>query len=117
MDARHPDIFNGWALDGLSRGGHIEGATDFAYTFLTCSYDEKGNLEKKTRDEVLSETLARRGLAPGKKVIVYDTRGKDASLVADFLRLRIIYLLRCLKILYHNDYTPTITLILIKFFR
>ena len=41
VDARHPDIFNGWALDGLSRGGHIKGATDFAYTFLTCGYDEK----------------------------------------------------------------------------
>ena len=32
VDARHPDIFNGWALNGLPRGGHIEGATDFAYT-------------------------------------------------------------------------------------
>ena len=41
VDARHPDIFNGWALNGLPRGGHIEGATDFAYTFLTCGYDEK----------------------------------------------------------------------------
>lgn len=88
VDARHPDIFNGWALNGLPRGGHIKGATDFAYTFLTCGYDEKGNLEKKTRDEVLSETLARKGLTPGKKVIVYDTDGKDALLVAEYLRSR-----------------------------
>ena len=86
VDARHPDIYNGWALDGLPRGGHIEGATDFSCTFLTCDYDEKGNLEKKTRDEVLNDTLSRKGLLPGKKVIVYDTNEKDALLVADFLR-------------------------------
>lgn len=86
MDARHPDIFNGWALNGLPRGGHIKGATDFSYTFLTCDYDEKGNLEKKTRDEVLNDTLNRKGLLPGKKVIVYDTNKKDAFLVAEFLR-------------------------------
>lgn len=86
VDARHPDIYNGWALDGLPRGGHIRGATDFSHTFLTVAYDEENNLEKKTRDEVLNDTLLRKGLRPGTRVVVYDTNEKDAPLVAEFLR-------------------------------
>ncbi|MGL4968731.1 MAG: hypothetical protein ACRC5B_00990, partial [Fusobacteriaceae bacterium] len=30
VDTRISDAFNGWALDGVKNGGHIEGATDFS---------------------------------------------------------------------------------------
>ena len=55
---------------------------DAARRLLGCGLPDglHGGCRRARRDEVLSETLARRGLTPGKRVIVYDTGGKDAPL-------------------------------------
>ncbi len=84
VDARLNDIYAGWAIEGNARGGHIPGATDFAASNITAPYDEDGNLEKLSRAQVLDDMLANKGIAEGKKVIVYDTNGSDAKTVADF---------------------------------
>lgn len=86
LDARINDAYNGWAVDGAKRGGHIKGAVDFSANWLTCFYDEEGNLEGESREQVLTEAMENKGLTEDKKVIVYDTNGKDAKEVAEYLK-------------------------------
>lgn len=85
LDARLNDAYNGWAIDGAKRGGHIPGAKDFSASWLNCEYDDKENLEGETREEVLKEAIENKGISADKKVIVYDTNGKDAIEVANYL--------------------------------
>lgn len=77
VDARQNDAYIGWKLDGVQRGGHIEGAVDFAANWLTT--------ENEKRDQVLEEALAAKGITTDKKVIVYDANGTDAQAVATYL--------------------------------
>ena len=49
VDTRINDAFNGWKLDGVERGGHIEGAVDFSANWLKVDAKEK----EKTLDEAL----------------------------------------------------------------
>lgn len=77
VDSRIGDAFNGWALDGMSKGGHIEGATDFAYNWVAADVKDKENL--------LNKSLSKKGITKDKKVIIYDANGKDAKIVADYL--------------------------------
>ena len=77
IDSRIGDAFNGWALDGMSKGGHIEGATDFAYNWVSA--------DAKDKEEILNKTLSSKGITKDKKVIIYDANGKDAKIVADYL--------------------------------
>lgn len=86
VDARDNDSYIGWALDGNSRGGHIDGATDFSHYWITGEYDEEGNLEGESREEVLAYTMENKNIAPGKSVIVYDTNGEDAKVVANYFK-------------------------------
>ncbi|MDD7362544.1 MAG: rhodanese-like domain-containing protein [Peptoniphilus sp.] len=85
LDARSNDQFNGWALDGDKRGGHIEGATDFSAYWIMGEYDEKDNLEGDSREDVLAYTMKNKDITPDKTVIVYDTNDKDAKVVAKYL--------------------------------
>lgn len=85
IDTRAPDAYIGWKLDGAKRGGHIEGATDFSVHFLEAKYDEKNNLEGRSRDEVLDEMLKNKGIEKGKDIVLYDINGEDAQKVGDFL--------------------------------
>ena len=57
LDARSNDAYNGWALDGAKRGGHIKGASDFSAKWLSSDYDEKGNLEAYSREQVLKDAM------------------------------------------------------------
>ena len=41
VDTRLNDAFNGWALDGVARGGHIEGAVDFSANWLLTEKEGK----------------------------------------------------------------------------
>lgn len=77
VDARSNDAYNGWALEGVSRGGHIPGATDFTAGGLVS--------EQEDAEIILQRSLENKGLTPGKKVIVYDANGKDATAVAEYL--------------------------------
>lgn len=69
LDARSNDAYNGWALDGAKRGGHIKGASDFSAKWLSSDYDEKGNLEAYSREQVLKDAIKNKNLAKDSKVI------------------------------------------------
>jgi len=76
VDTRSNDAFNGWALDGVKRGGHIKGAVDFSADWLKVDADKKE----------LINVLENKGISTEKNVVLYDTNGKDAQTVADFLK-------------------------------
>ncbi len=78
VDTRLNDAFNGWTLDGVARGGHIKGATDFSANWLT--------VEKEGKDAILDEVLKTKGITSEKHVVLYDANGKDAVMVADYLK-------------------------------
>jgi thiosulfate/3-mercaptopyruvate sulfurtransferase len=73
LDARLTDSYNGWALNGEERGGHIAGAVDFSAVWLGAD------------DEVLSAALTEKGIEPDKNVVIYDAGGNDAQKVAEYL--------------------------------
>ncbi|WP_318505579.1 rhodanese-like domain-containing protein [Bacillus sp. T3] len=77
VDTRSNDAFNGWPLDGVKRGGHIEGAVDFSAEWL--------NVEQEKLDEKLQQLLKDKKITKDKNVVLYDANGKDAVEVADFL--------------------------------
>lgn len=77
VDTRMNDAFNGWALDGVERGGHITGAVDFSASWLKAGVDKK--------DKQLQAALEEKGMTADKKIILYDANGKDAKSVADYL--------------------------------
>lgn len=77
VDTRIGDAFNGWALDNMKSGGHIEGATDFAYNWIST--------DSKDKDAILNKALSDKGITSDKKVVLYDSNDKDAKIVADYL--------------------------------
>ncbi len=77
IDARDTNAFNGWALDGVARGGHIEGAVDFSSAWLEVEGDDIA--------DQLTAALEVKGIADADAVIVYDANGQDAPAVADYL--------------------------------
>lgn len=77
VDSRENDAYNGWAIDGIKRGGHLKGATDFSSAWLEKLRDNK---------DLSEEILKTKGITPDKKIVLYDTNGKDASEVALFLK-------------------------------
>lgn len=77
VDTRSNDAFNGWIEDGVKRGGHIEGATDFSSDWLEVKVDKK--------DETLDKALETKGITKEKNVVLYDANGKDAKAVASYL--------------------------------
>ncbi|WP_242960555.1 rhodanese-like domain-containing protein [Flavonifractor sp. An92] len=84
VDARINSAYIGWTLEGVARGGHIPGATDFSARWLTSTYSDTENLEGETREQVLAQYLVDKGIDSSKKVIVYDANGTDAQAVADY---------------------------------
>lgn len=77
VDTRINDAFNGWALNGVSRGGHIKGAVDFSANWL--------KVEVKNKDQELVKVLKEKGITPDKNVVLYDANGKDRKEVAEYL--------------------------------
>lgn len=86
IDARINDAYNGWAVDGVSKGGHLPNATDYSSIWIDCEYDEKNNLEGRTREEVLDLAMKDKGITPDKNLILYDTNGKDAQKLAEYFQ-------------------------------
>ncbi|MEH7107350.1 rhodanese-like domain-containing protein [Bacillus sp. JJ1764] len=78
VDTRSNDAFNGWAIDGVKRGGHVKGAVDFSANWL--------KVEKKNKEKLLKGLLKNKGITSDKNVILYDANGKDASEVAKYLK-------------------------------
>ena len=56
IDSRVNDAFNGWKIDGVKRGGHIKGATDFSANWL--------KVEDKDKEKKLQEVLKTKGITP-----------------------------------------------------
>ncbi|MGB5823975.1 MAG: rhodanese-like domain-containing protein [Proteocatella sp.] len=77
VDTRDNNAFNGWALEGVKRGGHIDGAVDFGANWLA--------VENEGKDAILSEALDTKGINPEKNVVLYDANGTDSKAVADYL--------------------------------
>lgn len=77
VDTRINDAYNGWTLEGVSRGGHIDGAVDFSANWL--------KVEKEKKEEILDEALKTKGIDVEKNIVLYDANGKDAKAVADYL--------------------------------
>ncbi|MCF4151038.1 thiosulfate sulfurtransferase [Dethiosulfovibrio sp. F2B] len=77
VDVRDSAAFNGWKLDGVSRGGHIAGAVNFAASWL--------GVDRKDREEVLDQALADKGIAKDKTVVLYDVNGRDSVEVERWL--------------------------------
>lgn len=77
VDTRINDAYNGWKLDGVARGGHIPGATDFSANWINTKADKK--------DKTLDTALDNKGISKDKTIVLYDANGKDALTVANFL--------------------------------
>ncbi|MGL5347592.1 MAG: rhodanese-like domain-containing protein [Peptostreptococcaceae bacterium] len=77
VDTRINDAYNGWALDGIARGGHIEGAVDFSYNWIDVKNDNK--------EETLEQALKTKGIDKDKNIVLYDTNGQDSKLVGNYL--------------------------------
>ncbi|MBI9012881.1 MAG: thiosulfate sulfurtransferase [Clostridiales bacterium] len=71
VDTRLNDSYNGWNLDG--KPGHIEGAVDFSYNWLTAD------------EELLTETLDNKGITAEKNIILCDTDSAHAAKVQAYL--------------------------------
>jgi 3-mercaptopyruvate sulfurtransferase SseA len=84
-DARSEDAYSGWSTAKYQKGGHIDGATDFSANWLTCTFDDKDNLDGMTREEHLAKYMADKGITASSSVIVYDENGGEAKAVADYL--------------------------------
>ncbi len=80
VDARLSDAYNGWALDGIERGGHIPNAVDFPFNWLAVEVDNK--------EEELSKVLEIKGITKDKNIIIYDTKGSNALQVYDYLKAK-----------------------------
>lgn len=77
VDTRINDAFNGWALEGVKRGGHIKGAVDFSANWLTVKVDKQA--------EKIDSILKEKGITSDKNVVLYDANGKDRKAVAQYL--------------------------------
>ncbi|MGL4687907.1 MAG: rhodanese-like domain-containing protein [Fusobacteriaceae bacterium] len=79
VDTRITDVYNGWDIDIVGEGGHIEGATDFSAQWLSV------DLKPSIKDEKLSKVLKEKKIIKENELILYDTNGKDSKVVADYL--------------------------------
>ncbi len=84
VDARSSDAYQGWALDGVSGGGHLENAVNISAQWLDCEYSSNEK-ENKTREESIQKELDANGMTTEKSYIIYDTNGKDAAAVKEYL--------------------------------
>lgn len=77
VDTRINDAYNGWKLDGVSRGGHIAGAVDFSANWLS--------VDNKNKEEILDEALKTKGIDKDKNIVLYDSNEEDAKVVGNYL--------------------------------
>lgn len=60
VDLRKDEAYNGWEIDGISRGGHIKNAIQFSVNWLS-----------ELKDKSLEELLTEKGIASDKTVVLY----------------------------------------------
>ncbi len=73
VDAREPDAFNGWALHGERRGGHLPKATNLAASWIVRTLPRT------------AEVTAAKHLERAASVVVYGDDEAQARVVADWL--------------------------------
>lgn len=78
VDTRATDAFNGWALDGIQRGGHIRNAVDFPAHWLAVDHEKKY--------EKLAIALRAKGVEHDKHIVLYSANSQHRSNVAAYLR-------------------------------
>ena len=78
VDTRATDTFNGWALDGVDRGGHIPQAVDFPASWLDVDHQDQA--------EKLAAILRAKGIERDEHVVLYSAAERDRSRVAAYLR-------------------------------
>ncbi len=78
VDTRISDAYNGWPLDGLSRGGHPRGAVNFSARWL--------DAETPEIEQQLVAVLRDKGIRPDKRLVLYDANGRDQLKVHKYLR-------------------------------
>jgi len=78
VDTRATDAYNGWALDGVRRGGHLPGAVDFPAGWL--------DVDAEDRTRRLQAALRTKGIEAEKHVVLYSTKKADRRRVASYLR-------------------------------
>jgi thiosulfate/3-mercaptopyruvate sulfurtransferase len=78
VDTRIPDAYNGWALEGLPRGGHLPGSVDFSARWL--------DAPTKRRDERLREAMRVKRISAELSILLCDANGRDHQRVAEYLR-------------------------------
>ena len=74
VDTRQSDAFNGWDLNKNGLGGHIKGAVDFSYNWLSAE------------DSLLKKILKTKGLLTEKKIILYNDIREDNEAVRNYLK-------------------------------
>lgn len=84
VDARLADAYQGWALGEAEKGGHLENAVNISAQWLDCEFwsDER---ENKTLEESIQKELDANQMTADKSYIIYDTNGKDAEAVKEYL--------------------------------
>lgn len=80
IDARRTDAFNGWAIEGVKKGGHIKGAVDFDSYWL--------DLDIKDKEKEIEKVLKQKGIEKDKNIIIYDFNSKDAKKVSEYLKTK-----------------------------
>ena len=78
VDTRPTDAYNGWKLDGVSRGGHLPGAVDFPASWLDSDHE--------SRAEILSAALRVKGIDSQRHIVLYGTNQRERDRVAAYLR-------------------------------
>lgn len=84
VDARLADAYQGWALDGAEKGGHLENSVNISAQWIDCEYSSNES-ENKTREESIQKELDANAMTAEKSYIIYDTNGKDAAVVKEYL--------------------------------
>ena len=78
VDTRATDAYNGWALDGIQRGGHLPGAVDFPASWL--------DIDTEDPNRRLQAALRTKGIERRKHVVLYSAKKADRQRVASYLR-------------------------------
>lgn len=73
VDTRQTDAFNGWDLSNNGLGGHIDGAVDFSFNWLTAD------------EAVLDQSLKTKGITSDKKIILYNDIAENNLAVKTYL--------------------------------
>lgn len=84
VDARVADAYQGWAIDGMTKGGHIKNSVNVSEQWFSKEY-KYDSRENSTQEDYINQELNSIGVTAKKSYIIYDTNGKDATVVANYL--------------------------------